>query len=111
LFVTTDIHFPANILYDIDANGDGDNLIFHKLVSGPLGAFRFDMPGGVSLPKLDTTFNPKILYEEGDIFNFGYTEIQKQPEDNLAHLTSRIVYENGAYTAKLVTGSQASSIK
>ena len=70
-------------------------LIFHELISGPLSAFRFGMPGGVPLPKLDTTFNPKILYEEGGIFNFGYVEIQKQPEDNLVHLTSRIVDENG----------------
>jgi alkaline phosphatase D len=95
VFVTTDVHFPANILYEIDANGDGDKLIFHELISGPLSAFRFGIPGGVPLPKLDTTFNPKILYEEGGIFNFGYVEIQKQPEDNLVHLTSRIVDENG----------------
>jgi alkaline phosphatase D len=95
VFVTTDVHFPANILYEIDANGDGDKLIFHELISGPLSAFRFGIQGGVPLPKLDTTFNPKILYEEGGIFNFGYVEIQKQPEDNLVHLTSRIVDENG----------------
>jgi alkaline phosphatase D len=95
VFVTTDVHFPAYILYEIDANGDGDKLIFHELISGPLSAFRFGIPGGVPLPKLDTTFNPKILYEEGGIFNFGYVEIQKQPEDNLVHLTSRIVDENG----------------
>jgi alkaline phosphatase D len=95
VFVTTDVHFPANILYEIDANGDGDKLIFHELISGPLSAFRFGMPGGVPLPKLDTTFKPKILYEEGGIFNFGYVEIQKQPEDNLVHLISRIVDENG----------------
>jgi alkaline phosphatase D len=95
VFVTTDVHFPANILYEIDANGDGDKLIFHELISGPLSAFRFGIPGGVPLPKLDTTFNPNILYEEGGIFNFGYVEIQKQPEDNLVHLTSRIVDENG----------------
>ena len=95
VFVTTDVHFPANILYEVDANGDGDILVFHELISGPLSAFRFGMPGGVPLPKLDTTFNPKILYEEGGIFNFGYLEIQKQPEDNLVHLISRIVDENG----------------
>jgi hypothetical protein len=95
LFVITDVHFPANILYEIGANGDGDKLTFHELISGPLSAFRFGMPGRVPLPKLDTTFNPKILYEEGGIFNFGYVEIQKQLEDNLAHLTSRIVDENG----------------
>lgn len=44
---------------------------------------------------LNSYFNPIILYEEGGIFNFGYVEIQKQPEDNLVHLTSRIVDENG----------------
>lgn len=95
VFVTTDVHFPANVLYEVDANDDGDNLIFHELISGPLSAFRFGMPGGVPLPKLDTTFNPKILYEEGGIFNFGYVEIQKHPEDNLVHLISRVVDENG----------------
>ena len=95
VFVTTDVHFPANILYEVDANNDGDKLIFHELISGPLSAFRLGMPDGVPIPKLDTTFNPKILYEEGGIFNFGYVQVQKQPEDNLVHLVARIVDENG----------------
>ena len=89
VFVTTDVHFPANILYEVDANDDGDKLIFHELISGPLSAFRFGTPGGVPIPKLDSTFNPKILYEEGGIFNFGYVEVQKQPEDNLVHLIAQ----------------------
>ncbi|MDP8941124.1 MAG: alkaline phosphatase D family protein, partial [Thermoproteota archaeon] len=67
VFVTADVHFPANIRYEIDANGDGDKLIFHELISGPLSAFRFGLSGGVPIPKLDTTFNPKLLYEEGGI--------------------------------------------
>ena len=95
VFVTTDVHFPANIQYEVDANDDGDKLIFHELISGPLSAFRFGMPGGVPIPKLDSTFNPKMLYEEGGIFNFGYVQVQKQPEDNLVHLIARIVDENG----------------
>jgi alkaline phosphatase D len=95
VFVTTDVHFPANILYEVDANDDGDKLIFHELISGPLSAFRFGTPGGVPIPKLDSTFNPKMLYEEGGIFNFGYVQVQKQPEDNLVHLIARIVDENG----------------
>jgi alkaline phosphatase D len=95
VFVTTDVHFPANILYEVDANNDGDRLIFYELISGPLSAFRLGMPDGVPIPKLDTTFNPKILYEEGGIFNFGYVQIQKQPEDNLVHLVARIVDDNG----------------
>jgi hypothetical protein len=36
-----------------------------------------------------------MLYEEGGIFNFGYVQVQKQPEDNLVHLIARIVDENG----------------
>jgi alkaline phosphatase D len=95
VFVTTDVHFPSNIQYEIDANNDGDKLIFHELISGPLSAFRFGTPGGAPIPKLDTTFNPKILYEEGGIFNFGHVQVQKNPEDNLVHLTAQIVDDNG----------------
>ena len=95
VFVTTDVHFPANILYDLDANNDGDKLIFHELISGPLSAFRFGTPGGAPIPKLDNTFNPKILYEEGGIFNFGHVKVQKNPEDTLVHLKAQVVDDNG----------------
>ena len=95
VFVTTDVHFPANILYDLDANNDGDKLIFHELISGPLSAFRFGTPGGAPIPKLDNTFNPKILYEEGGIFNFGHLKVQKNPEDTLVHLKAQVVDDNG----------------
>ena len=95
VFVTTDVHFPANIRYEIDANGDGDKLIFHELISGPLSAFRFGLSGGVPIPKLDTTFNPKLLYEEGGIFNFGYVKIQRTPEDNKVHLIAEVRSEDG----------------
>lgn len=95
VFVTTDVHFPANIRYEIDANGDGDKLIFHELISGPLSAFRFGMPGGVPIPKLDTTFNPRLLYEEGGIFNFGYVKIQRTPEDDKVHLIAEVRGKDG----------------
>ena len=94
VFVTTDVHFPANIRYEIDANADGDKSIFHELISGPLSAFQFGVPG-VPLPKLDTTFNPKLLYEEGGIFNFGYVQIQKKSEDNKIHLIAEVRGEDG----------------
>ena len=95
VFVTTDVHFPANIQYDLDANNDGDKLIFHELISGPLSAFRFGTPGGAPIPKLDNTFNPKILYEEGGIFNFGHVKVQKNLEDTLVHLKAQVVDDNG----------------
>ena len=94
VFVTTDVHFPANIRYEVDANADGDKLIFHELISGPLSAFRFGVPGA-PLPKLDTTFNPKLLYQEGGIFNFGYVQIQKKSEDNKVHLIAEVRGEDG----------------
>jgi hypothetical protein len=53
------------------------------------------MPGGVPIPKLDTTFNPKLLYEEGGILNFGYVKIQRTPEDNKVHLIAEVRSEDG----------------
>jgi alkaline phosphatase D len=102
VFVTTDVHFAANIKYEVDANGDGDKLLFYELVSGPLSAFRFGMPGGPPLPKIDTTFNPTLLYEEGGIFNFGYIRIDDIMSngnntviDGKAHLIADVRGEDG----------------
>ena len=103
VFVTTDVHFPANIRYEVDANNDGDKLVFHEIISGPLSAFRFGTPGGVPIPQLDTTFEPQILYEEGGIFNYGYIRIQSMGEDDddvndgidKVHLVSDIIGEDG----------------
>jgi alkaline phosphatase D len=72
VFITTDVHFPAFIKYEKDLNGDGDNITFHELISGPLNAVR----GGVPFPELDTTFNPTLLYGEGNLFNFGHIQIR-----------------------------------
>lgn len=52
VFVTTDVHFPANIRYEVDANNDGDKLVFHEIIPGPLSAFRFGTPGGVPIPSI-----------------------------------------------------------
>jgi alkaline phosphatase D len=72
VFVTTDVHWVTNISYETDANDDGDMLVFHEFVSGPLNAVR-------SPPsELDPTFNPTTLYVEGEIFNFGYLRVKKQ---------------------------------
>jgi alkaline phosphatase D len=97
VFVTTDVHFPANIRYEVDANNDGDKLTFHEIISGPLSAFRFGTPGGVPIPQLDTTFEPQILYKEGGIFNFGYVRIQSIGDGNdKPHLVADIIGEDGA---------------
>jgi alkaline phosphatase D len=73
VFITTDVHFPAFIKYEKDLNGDGDTVIIHELVSGPLSAIR----GGSPFPVLDKTFNPTLIYGEGNLFNFGHVQIRE----------------------------------
>lgn len=81
VFITTDVHFPAFIKYDFDLNDDGNMTEVYELISGPLSAFRTTsladaMRLGLPFPKIDGTFNPSLLYGEGDIFNFGYVRIE-----------------------------------
>ena len=93
VFVTTDVHFPATLKYSADVNGDGDPVNVYEIVSGPLSAFRFGIPGA-PLPMLDPTFQPTILYVEGGISNFARIQIQKQNDGNV-HLTADIIGEDG----------------
>jgi phosphodiesterase/alkaline phosphatase D-like protein/glycerophosphoryl diester phosphodiesterase len=72
VFVTTDVHWATNISYETDPNGDGDMLVLHEFVSGPLNAVRGDPSD------LDPTFNPATLYAEGQIFNFGYLRLEEE---------------------------------
>jgi alkaline phosphatase D len=77
VFVVTDVHFATSLRYELDLDSDGDELLFHELVTGPLSA-------GVVEPKApDTTFAPRVLYVEGGIFNFGFASAD----------ASRLVYE------------------
>lgn len=88
VFVTTDVHFAQSIRYEVDADGDGDRLAFHELVSGPLNAVR-GQPGA-----LDPTLNPQSLYAEGGIFNFGHARLQRMP-DGRVHLLADVRGEDG----------------
>jgi alkaline phosphatase D len=95
VFITTDVHFPAFIRYNFDLNNDGNMTEIHELVSGPLSAFRL----GVPFPMLDETFNPTLLYGEGNIFNFGYITIEDRGEEDssigMPHLIADIRDANG----------------
>jgi alkaline phosphatase D len=93
VFVTTDVHFPAILKYDTDLNGDGKPTNVYEIISGPLSAFRFGVPG-VPLPMLDPTFHPTILYVEGGLFNFAHIQLQKQG-DGKTHLITDIIGEDG----------------
>jgi alkaline phosphatase D len=65
VFVVTDVHFAMSLRYEIDLDADGDALLFHELVTGPMSA-------GLLEPKTpDLTFQPEVLYRESGIFNFG----------------------------------------
>ncbi len=88
VFVTTDVHFATSLRYQTDVDGDGDRLLFHELVSGPLSA-------GKSPPQdPDPTFQPHILYAEGDLFNFSFVRIERR--DGVSHLLADIRDETGA---------------
>jgi hypothetical protein len=67
----------------------------HEFVSGPLSAIRL----GVPFPTLDETFNPTLLYGEGNIFNFGYIRIEDEREgdddNDKPHLIADIRDEKG----------------
>jgi alkaline phosphatase D len=104
VFVTTDVHFPAFIKYNFDLNNDGNTTEVYELISGPLSALRTMSLAdasrlGLPFPKLDGTFDPSILYEEGNIFNFGHVRIEDgREEDNnngKPHLIAEIRDENG----------------
>ena len=56
--VTTDVHFPTNILVEHDPNHDGHKLIYYELVSGPLGAIP------LKANSLDPTIDDASNYQE-----------------------------------------------
>jgi alkaline phosphatase D len=87
--VTTDVHFPTNILVEDDPNHDGDKLIYYELVSGPISA----IPVKASPP--DPTINATAKYQESKIFNFGHIKIQQEKSDGKVHLISEVLDENG----------------
>ncbi|MCG8456960.1 MAG: alkaline phosphatase D family protein [Holophagales bacterium] len=86
VLVVTDVHLAAHLRYETDFDGDGDLLRFHELVNGPLNAL--DLP---TLPKLDPTLRPVILFSEGDLFNFSYLRLVRGGEgDREVHLVADI---------------------
>ena len=70
VFIATDVHSAAQLRYERDYDGDGDQLVFHELIAGPLSAIRGPAPVAS-----DPTFGPVMLYGEGGIFNYGTIRI------------------------------------
>lgn len=88
VFVATDVHFAANIRCEKDFNGDGDTLVFHELISGPLST------RASPARRPDPTLQPTVLYAEGQLFNFGYVRVEQMP-DGKAHLIAEVRGEDG----------------
>jgi len=82
------VHNAQNIRYSLDADGDGDKLVFHEFVTGPLSAVKIQ-PG-----QLDPSLNPTRLYAEGDLFNFGYYRI-REAADGQMHFQADVRGEDG----------------
>ena len=89
VFVVTDVHFATHLRYNVDVDGDGDNLLFHELVSGPLNAATAPVP-----PRLDPTFRPVTLFAEAGIFNFSYIRVERRGEASV--LTADVRDQTGA---------------
>jgi alkaline phosphatase D len=87
VFIATDVHSAAQLRYERDYDGDGDTLLFHELIAGPLSAIRGPTP-----VTLDPTLGPVMLYGEGGIFNYGTVRISA---GNAARLRADIRDELG----------------
>ena len=88
VFFTTDVHFAMSLSYDTDPNGDGNPLIFHEFISGPANAIMAEPADP------DPTFNPTVLYSEGDLFNFQYARLEPAA-DGTTHLIVDVRGEDG----------------
>jgi alkaline phosphatase D len=87
VFVATDVHSAAQLRYERDYDGDGDNLLFHELIAGPLSAIRGPAP-----VTLDPTLGPVMLYGEGELFNYGTIRVST---GNQARLSADVRDEFG----------------
>jgi alkaline phosphatase D len=96
VFVTTDVHFPANVLVHQDFDSDQDSLVFYELLSGPLSA------APINAGRLDPTINATFLYTENKIFNFGHFHVEHEQADMKEQLVYRVIDSNGVIRPKSV---------
>lgn len=87
VFIATDVHSAAQIRYERDYDKDGDTLLFHEFIAGPLSAIRGPAP-----VTLDPTLGPVMIYAEGGLFNYGTVTIDSGAG---ARLVSDIRDESG----------------
>lgn len=99
VFLTGDTHWPFAISYDPDRNNQPD---FYEFGSSPMSALTLPPPENTVDPSysstlIDSTFNPTVLYEEGEyqgeLFNFGHVSV-----DENGDVTFRVVDWQGEET-------------
>ena len=95
VFVTTDVHFATSLEYAVDADGDTDMLHFHEFVTGPLSAISVLAK---TQEELDPSLNPRLLYAEGELKNFGFVRVEEQ-SDGKVHLIADVRGEDGVVRA------------
>lgn len=97
VFLSGDTHWPFALSYDPDRDGEPN---FYELSSSPMSAIVLPPPA-----QIDPTFNPTVLYAEGEfqgsLFNFGQITIA----DN-GDLTFRILDREGVEHFSLALQSE-----
>ncbi len=88
VFAATDVHYAQITRFAPDPDGDGEPLLMHEVIAGPLSA--------IALPVVppDPTFKPEVLYAEGGLFNFAWFVADRQ--GGQPTLTVEIRGEDGA---------------
>lgn len=72
VFLATDVHFAQISRFSLDPDGDGDPLVLHEVIAGPLSA------GASPVVPPDPTLRPEVLYAEGGLFNFAWFVADRQ---------------------------------
>lgn len=88
VFITTDVHFAQIARFSVDLDGDGQPLVFHEVIAGPLSAWT-----SAVLPA-DPSFSPDVLYAEGGLFNFAWFTVERR--EGVPTLVAQIRGEDGA---------------
>ena len=74
VFITTDVHFPANIVLNQDFNNDGHNLTIYELVSGPISAGNSAKQIPLIRPLMQNTSTTRPKYSTLDTTRFRKTQ-------------------------------------
>ncbi len=87
VFLSADVHFAQIARFSVDLDGDGEPLVLHEIIAGPLSA------GASKAVRPDPSLNPEVLFAEGGLFNFALLSVERL--SGVPTLTARIFGEDG----------------